>query len=201
MENLRSETISDNVTVMKGKKRQRLASQKLKVITQPAEKGKPKKWRQRGRRPPPTSGGAASPVLSTFRLFNTDVEYRVCGTIVMFSTENMLSLTKTSLGLKTDVAKSTPVGAVLRHLRTASKYELLLQASIFFFETSYWQGFKTKSSQHANANMRVIVVCSHFQTRNFWKKGLLLTFKVYQASYTTTRLQKNKTRPQRIGNI
>jgi hypothetical protein len=53
----------------------------------------------------------------------------VCGTIVMFRTEQVLALTKTALALNTDVAKSTPVGAVLRHLRTASKYELLLQVS------------------------------------------------------------------------
>ncbi len=39
----------------------------------------------------------------------------------------ILALTKTALGLRTDVGTSTPVGAILRHLRIASKYELLLQ--------------------------------------------------------------------------
>jgi hypothetical protein len=34
------------------------------------------------------------------------------------------------LGLNTEVGKSSPVGAVLKHLRTASKYELLLQVTI-----------------------------------------------------------------------
>ena len=96
-----------------------------------------KKWRQRGRRAPPVtqSGGSSSttPVaLSTFLLFNCNVEFRVCGTIVMFKTENVLALTKTALGLNTEVGKSSPVGAVLKHLRTASKYELLLQVIIMW---------------------------------------------------------------------
>jgi hypothetical protein len=39
----------------------------------------------------------------------------------------ILSLTKTALGLHADIGASTPVGAILRHLRVASKYELLLQ--------------------------------------------------------------------------
>ena len=128
-----SDAVVDVVGDAKAKKRQRSASQKQKSkvkeeqLTKVKEDGSgPKKWRQRTRRCPPTSAAAAqSP--STFQLFGADVEYRVCGTIVMFKTEHILSLTKMSLGLKTDVAKSTPVGAILRHLRAASKYELLLQ--------------------------------------------------------------------------
>ena len=138
MEEITSASVSKNVVkdAAKGKKRPKVTIKKLKVKKETKVKKEvkakieaPKKWRQRGRRPLVAAPGSSSApaALSTFQLFKSDVEYRVCGTIVMFKTENVLSLTKTALGLNTDVGKSSPVGAVLKHLRTASKYELLLQ--------------------------------------------------------------------------
>jgi hypothetical protein len=130
MEEVTSESVNSRVKAAKGKKRQKVTvAKKVKVKKEVKAKIEaPKKWRQRGRRPLVVAPGcSAPPSLSTFSLFNSEVEYRVCGTIVMFKTENVLSLTKTALGLNTDVGKSSPVGAVLKHLRTASKYELLLQ--------------------------------------------------------------------------
>ena len=110
METASSIKVSDNAKLPKGRKKAKVATaKKLK-----SEKTV-KKWRQRTKKPIPVTGCSPTPALLTFRLFNSDVEYRVCGTIVMFSTENVLTLTKTSLGLKTDIARSTPVGAVLRH--------------------------------------------------------------------------------------
>ena len=90
----------------------------------------PKKLRQRGRKVVATPGGSTSLVPTTFSLFRCDVEYRVCGTIVMFKTQHILALTKKALGLNAEVGKSSPVGAILKHLRTASKYELLLQVRL-----------------------------------------------------------------------
>ncbi len=117
------------------KKREKVKKEVVKTKNSETAITTTKKWRQRGRRvfPVTQSGGSSStaPVaLSTFSLFNCDVEFRVCGTIVMFKTEDVLALTKTALGLNTEVGKSSPVGAVLKHLRTASKYELLLQVMV-----------------------------------------------------------------------
>jgi len=54
-------------------------------------RGLQRKWRRRGKRQPPTlNRGSIDQTPSKFEMFGTSVEYRVCGTIVMFKTNQVV---------------------------------------------------------------------------------------------------------------